>query len=62
MIVKYTTELFLEQDNRKSEPIIKEFNHSPPKNSKFGSFNYNMPQTKINNLFDVQQSPNKKNK
>ena len=57
MIVKYTTELFMEQDNRKStEPVIKEFNYSPPKNSKFDSFNSKL-KPKINNLFDVAQSP-----
>jgi hypothetical protein len=40
IIVKYTADLFIEQDiNRKSDSVIKEFIHSPPKKSKFESFN-----------------------
>ena len=59
MIVKYTADLFLEHDTRKSDaPVIKEFKMSPPSSiAKFDSFN---SKVKVNNLFDVK-SPKKQN-
>jgi len=60
IIVKYTADLFLQQDLTKSDaPVIKEFNMSPPKNSKFDSFNFNS-KAKVTNLFEVKHAHSKK--
>lgn len=59
MIVKYTADLFLEQESRKSEPaVMKELKMSPPKSSKFDSFN---SKVKVNTLFDVGSPKKQKN-
>lgn len=53
MIVKYTADLFLQQDQTKTDaPATKKvLNMSPPTNSRFDSFN---SKVKVNNLFDMR--------